>query len=117
MEKFYFYHMYISITGLKPKGFLSIFRFWRLAVPSFMQAKSAKGNLSAEVKKMHGFQCTVTAWENREFMLEFMRSGVHLKAMKAFPKIATGKSHGYEAESIPSWDEAFETLLQKGRDH
>ena len=117
MEKFYFYHMYISITGLKPKGFLSILRFWRLAIPSFMEAKSAKGNLSAEVKKMHGFQCTVTAWENREFMLEFMRSGVHLKAMKAFPKIATGRTYGFESEVIPTWEEAFSVLMEKGKDY
>jgi len=50
-------------------------------------------------------------------MLDYLRSETHLKAMKAFPKIATGKSYGTEAESVPSWDEAFEALLQKGRDH
>lgn len=50
-------------------------------------------------------------------MLAYLRSVTHLKAMKAFPKIATGKSYGTEAESVPSWNGAFETLLQKGRDH
>ena len=109
--------MYISITGLKPKGFFSILRFWTLAVPSFSQAKSAQGNLSAEVKNMHGYQCTVTAWENREVMLAFMRSGVHLKAMKAFPKIATGRTFGYEADAIPTWEEAYSMLMEKGKDY
>jgi len=109
--------MYISLTGLKPKGFLSILRFWTLAVPSFAQAKSAKGNLYAEVKKMHGFQCTITAWENREVTLEFMRSGVHLQAMKAFPKIATGRTYGFESDGIPTWEEAYTILMEKGKDY
>jgi hypothetical protein len=107
--------MYISITGLKPKGFIGFIRFWRLAIPSFQQAQTAKGNLHCAVKRIKGQQCTLTAWESREIMLEFMRSGAHLKAMKAFSKIATGKTYGYEAEQVPSWDEAFEVLMEKGR--
>jgi len=109
--------MYISITGLSPKGFLGTIRFWTLAIPSFRQAQQASGNLFCEVRRIQRYQCTLTAWSSREDMLGYLRSKTHLKAMKAFPKIATGKSHGYEAESVPSWDEAFETLLQKGRDH
>lgn len=34
---------YISITGLKPKGLIGFFRFWRFAIPSFEQTKNAKG--------------------------------------------------------------------------
>lgn len=66
---------------------------------------------------MHGYQCTVSAWESREVMLEFMRSGAHLKAMKAFNSIATGRTYGYESESIPSWDEAYNLLQEKGKDY
>ena len=66
---------------------------------------------------MHGYQCTVTAWENREVMLAFMRSGVHLKAMKAFLKIATGRTFGYEADEIPTWEEAYSMLMEKGKDY
>lgn len=107
--------MYISITGLKPKGFFATFKFWLLAIPSFAQAKSAAGNIFCEVKRVNGFQCTLTAWESREKMLEFMRSGIHLTAMKSFHKIATGKTYGYEAESTPTWDEAFTLLQEKGK--
>lgn len=56
---------------------------------------------------MHGYQCTVSAWESREVMLEFMRSGAHLKAMKEFHGIATGRTYGYESENIPNWDDAY----------
>jgi hypothetical protein len=100
--------MHISITGLKPKGLLGYIRFWFLAIPSFRQAQTAPGNLHADVRKMQGFQC-------RELMLNFLRSGVHLKAMKTFHKIATGPTYGYESETIPTWEEAFELLMEKGK--
>lgn len=107
--------MYISITGLKPKNFWGILKFWKLAIPSFNQAKSADGNLYCSVKKINGVQCTLTAWVDRESMLHFMRSGIHLKAMKSFHKIATGSTHGYVSETIPSWEEAFSILTEKGK--
>jgi len=106
---------YISITGLKPKGIVSYFQFWRLAIPSFEQARKAAGNIHCEVKRIKGYQCTLTAWETREAMLNFLRSGVHLKAMKAFHKIATGRTYGFEADTIPSWAEAFVLLEEKGK--
>jgi hypothetical protein len=83
-----------------------------LAIPSFKQAKKAKGNLFCEVKHIEGYQCSLTAWESREWIIDFLRSGPHLKAMKSFHKIAIGKTQGYKGECIPSWDEAF-ALLQK----
>lgn len=107
--------MYISITGLKPKSLRAYVRFWILAIPAFRQSQTAKGNLYHAVKRVKGHQCTLTAWENRDKMLEFMRSGAHLKAMKAFPSIATGKIYGFEGEQIPTWDVAFNLLMEKGR--
>jgi hypothetical protein len=109
--------MYVSITGLTPKGLLGTLRFWMLAVPSFRQAQTAPGNLFCEVRRIQNYQCTLTAWTSRDAMLDYLRSGTHLKAMKAFKRIATGKSFGYEADSVPSWAEAFERLVRDGRNH
>ncbi len=109
--------MYISITGLKPKNLLSTFRFWTLAIPSFRQAQTAEGNTFAQVKRINGFQCTLSAWNSRDDMLKFMRSGVHLKAMKSFHKIATGRTYGYEADIIPTWEEAFDLLQKNGKNY
>jgi hypothetical protein len=106
--------MYISITGLKPKGIISFFRFWRLAIPSYAQAQTANGILFSQVKRKGGFQCTLTAWESRDHMLHFMRSGAHLKA-KAFHQIATGRTYGYESDQIPTWDSAYSDLINKGK--
>jgi hypothetical protein len=107
--------MHISITGLKPKGILSYIKFWMLAIPTFRQAQTAAGNKHHSVKNIQGYQCTLTVWESRDAMLAFMRTGPHLKAMKAFSKIATGRTYGYESDTIPTWEEAFATLEEKGR--
>ena len=48
-------------------------------------------------------------------MRNLMKSGVHLKAIKSFGKIATGKTYGYEAETVPSWTETFELLHKNGK--
>jgi hypothetical protein len=109
--------MYISITGLKTKRIWGFIRFWTLAIPSFTEAKTAKGNQYSAVKKINGYQCTLTAWENREMMLAFMKNGTHLKAMKAFNSIATGKTFGYESDTIPSWEEAYSLLESKGKNY
>jgi hypothetical protein len=109
--------MYISLTGLKPKNFWSYLKFWRLAIPSFAQAQAAKGNISVSAKRINGYQCTVTAWESREVMLDFMRSGAHLKAMKHFHSIATGRTYGYESDQVPNSKEAFALLMEKGKDY
>lgn len=109
--------MYISLTQLNPKGLISYFRFWFLAIPTFRQAQMAKGSLSVSAKRMNRSQCTITSWESREAMLEFMRSGAHLHAIKAFHKIATGRTYGYEADQLPSWSEAMVLLKEKGRDY
>lgn len=109
--------MHISITGLKPKGIWGYIKFWSLAIPSFGEAKSAKGNLYSSVKKIDGYQCTLSAWESREAMLAFMKKGAHLKAMKAFHSIATGRTYGYESDIIPNWEEAYELLVTKGKNY
>lgn len=109
--------MYISLTQLKPKGVISFFKFWVLAAPAFRQAQSAKGNLSVVAKRIKGYQCTITSWESREAMLDFMRSGAHFKAIQAFHKIATGRTYGFESDQLPSWSEAMVLLKEKGKDY
>jgi hypothetical protein len=50
-------------------------------------------------------------------MRAFMLVEVHLKAMKNFHSIATGKTYGYSSESIPTWAEAFDILQSKGKSY
>ena len=99
--------MHVSVTGLKAKGFLAAIRFWLLAVPAFKQAKSSGGVLFYEVKSVGGFHHTLTIWKTKKDMRKFVLSPIHRKAMKIFPKIATGSTIGYEANKMPGWDEAL----------
>jgi hypothetical protein len=108
---------YVSITGLRPKNFWSTIWFWRFAIPSKIQADSAPGILHSDVKTINKIQHTLTAWESKEQMVAYIHSGVHLKAMKAFRKIAVGKTFGFESDRIPSWDEVHELWLKNGKEY
>ncbi len=108
---------YVSITGLKPKNLWSVFFFWRYAIPSKIQADSAEGILFSSVKKINGIQHTLTAWESRDHMKAYIHSGNHLKALKVFRKIASGKTFGFDSDRIPSWDEVHDLWLKNGKDY
>lgn len=108
---------YVSITGLQPKSFWHYFSFWRHAIPCKMQADHAPGILFSGVKRINGVQHTLTAWVSQSHMRAYIVSGAHLKAMKAFRKIATGKTFGFEADHLPSWPEVHQLWLEHGREY
>ena len=109
--------MYVSVTALKAKGFLQAIWFWLLAVPAFRQIKSSAGVIFCEVKSVDGFHHTLTVWETKKDMRKFVLSPIHRKAMKIFPKIATGSTNGYEADKMPSWHEALSIWRKSAVNH
>lgn len=84
-------------------------------MPAMMSAKSAPGNVYAEGNIIDGTHHTLSAWDDRESMLRFMRGTNHVAAMGALDSIATGKVYGYESDAIPSWSEAREMYDLHGR--
>ncbi len=52
-------NIYVSITGLKVRPGIATLRFWWLTIPAMMQAKNAKGNISADARSVVGFQHTL----------------------------------------------------------
>ena len=92
---------------------MSAIRFQLLAVLVFKQARSSAGILFCEVKSVDGFHHTLTAWKTKKDTRKFVLSPVHQKAMKIFPKIATGSTIGYETDKMPTWDEALLMLRKK----
>jgi len=108
---------YVSITGLRPKNFLAYFLFWRHAIPSKIQADSAEGLLYSDLKKINKIEHTLTVWKSKEHMKKYIYSGSHIKAIKVFKKIATGKTFGYESDRIPSWDEVHKLWLEEGKEY
>ena len=109
--------MYVSITGLRVKSIFRAPLFWRHAVPSLMQAQRAPGNMVAQVRKVDGVQHTLTVWQDREAMRRYLTTGAHLAAIRAFRQIGTGRVCGYEAERIPTWDEALAYWAAHGREY
>ena len=98
--------MYISITGIKYKGFYRTLKFWIFTIPSFIAARKAEGNIFCEQKKIGKYHHTLTAWKSREVMMKYIKSIFHLKAMRNFQSIGTGSTFGFECSTIPSWNEA-----------
>lgn len=107
--------VYISITGLKLLKPWKVFRFYWYAIPCLRAAKRTPGNILAKEKSINGIRHTLTVWENKRAMQDFAFHGVHLEAIKAFNKIAEGKTYGYEADVIPDWDEVRITWQTKGK--
>ena len=107
--------IYVSITGLQlKKGLLTAARFWWHAVLSMRQAQNAPGNLSVEARSIEGVQHTLSVWTDEAAMRAYLTSGAHLKAMKAFHTIATGRTTGYLADAPPVWSEVHEIWKRSG---
>ena len=108
--------LYVSITGLKAKNFFMTFLFWRNAIPSKFQAENSNGLVFLDVKRVKKYHCTLSVWKDRESMIAYRGSGAHAGAMNVFRKIATGKVYGYQARSIPTWEEALRLWAENARD-
>jgi len=83
--------MYVSVTGLKPKGLTGWIRFWKLTIPASKDAQKADGILHCAFNSRHGYQHTLTVWKSKKHMMSYLTSPAHLKAMKNFSKIGSGK--------------------------
>ena len=99
--------VYVSVTGLKLRAFWHAPRFWRMAGAAMASARSAAGNRYAGARTIAGYHHTLSVWDNKEAMMDFVFGTVHHRAIKAFPDIAMGKTIGYYAECTPDWDSAL----------
>jgi hypothetical protein len=107
--------LYVSITGLRLRHWAFAPRFWWHAIGAMMQARAAKGNLFAQARTINGMHHTVSVWQDRDAMLRYLRSGAHLRAMRVFPKIATGAVAGFYAPHAPAWADVPALLRDQGR--
>jgi quinol monooxygenase YgiN len=108
---------HVSITGLRLKSRWHAPRFWWHALRSMAQARRTPGCLSAEARSVDGVQHTLSVWQDRAALRDFMSSDAHRGAMKDFRRIATGRTLGYENDSAPDWSKALRLLRENGRDH
>lgn len=107
--------VYVSITGLQLIKPWHAIRFWWHALRSMAQAKAAQGNISAAAKTINGVHHTLTVWKDELAMRTFVTTGPHLKAMRAFHFIATGKTLGFYTDIVPDWNSVHELWLEKAK--
>jgi len=99
--------MYVSVTGVRPKGFIGWVRFWLFTIPASKAAQNADGVLFCEFEAHNGYHQTLTVWETKKHMMAYRNSPAHIRAMKVISQIGDGKVFGYEANSIPCWNDAL----------
>ena len=109
--------VYVSITGLRLKRPWHAVRFFWHAMRSLRQARRAAGNLRAETRTINGVHHTLSVWESEAAMRDFLRSGAHRQAVRAFRSIATGKTFGFETTEVPSWDAVHRFWHERGREY
>jgi hypothetical protein len=109
--------MYVSVTDLKIKAFWQWPVFFWYALPALRQAKRAPGVLLVDTCSRDGVPYTLTVWQDRESMRDFLTSGAHLKAMRAIHSFGTARTHGYLTERLPTWEEAMTEWHAHGSDH
>ena len=74
--------MYISVTGIKPKGITGWIYFLLYNIPASKASKDHDGLLASELSSRNGYLHTFTVWESRTHMIAYRSSPAHLKAMK-----------------------------------
>ena len=79
------------------------------------QARAAHGNISAEARTIGAVHYTVSVWESERAMKRFLYQAAHGRAIRDFQNFATGKTHGFEAASAPSWSDVPALLEDNGR--
>lgn len=107
--------VYVSITGLRIRRPWHLPVFWRHAMAAMAQARNADGCLDAAARNIDGIHHTRTVWRDRQAMQAYLSTGAHLKAMKIFNRVATGKTFGFETESVPDWNDVHRLWHDRGR--
>ncbi|MBR0793777.1 hypothetical protein JQ615_00025 [Bradyrhizobium jicamae] len=68
------------------------------------------------VKLVDGVYHTMTAWSDISSMNRFVLSGAHLRAMKNFRKLGTGRTYGCIRQKLLDWQVVYELWRLYGRD-
>lgn len=108
--------MYISVTKLTLKNIFKLFRFMKYSIGAYRQAGLAEGNLHTAAKnQFFKHFWTLTAWESKQHMQNYMRSENHMEAMKRASSTASFiYTYGYEVDQLPTWKEAMNLLQKNG---
>lgn len=109
--------MIIVVTHLHLKNIWKFFSVANYSRKVIIQTKSAPGLVKLKTRGFWVNHYTISAWESREQMNAFYKSGAHLEAMKIISKVAyRGRFYTTEGTELPDWKTAI-SLLDEGREH
>jgi len=108
--------MLVVATELHVRNLWKFIPFVRHSMRSAKQAKEAAGCLHVWVGN-NGWRIgyTLTAWEDRNAMLQYRNTGQHKEAMQQIAKLSRQyKTLVWEAGHVPGWNEAKARLDEVG---
>jgi hypothetical protein len=108
--------VYVSVTGFRPKGLLSMPAFWWRTLTSLAQARKSPGIVAVAARVVDGTYHTMTAWTDEPSMRRFVTCGAHRRAMKNFRTLGTGKTYGYVCDHVPDWQSAHQLWCLHAKD-
>lgn len=97
--------MLASTTKYTLKSIPAFIMFAILSLKSIVQANTANGLITIKIR-IRDLR-TLTVWQTAEDMQAFRNSGFHAKAMVDSKKLGFNRSHSWETDRIPSWQEAI----------
>ncbi|WP_208619441.1 U32 family peptidase [Paenibacillus helianthi] len=105
----------ISVTRVRVKGMWVLPFFIYHIVRSTKQLNRAAGLLHSDLTRdSWRVGWTMSVWENKDRMLEYRNHGNHAKAMRIARRIGDEvEAVHWDADTIPSWEEAKIRLHQK----
>jgi len=107
---------YVSVTGLLTKNVFVMPKFLYLSSRAYHSVLKAEGNVYSSMFTKDGVQHTITVWESKEAMRDFMVGEAHMNAMKSLKDVSKyAKVHGYFSDVLPTASEAIEEWKKGGR--
>jgi len=115
MSVIYRNKMKITITSIELK---SPFKIFALLIHVINIVNELSSTNCLEFKRKGGWtkHYTITIWRNNDDIKKFVYSGAHMYAIKKSKKIVKEiRTLTIEANSLPSWKEAFYLLKTEGK--
>jgi heme-degrading monooxygenase HmoA len=108
--------MVISVTYIKLRKLHYFFRLSYHGMHIMKQAKSQKGFIGMKNTGFGYNHYTLSAWETKEDVIDFSKSGAHLNAMKEGSKLASEiRIFTFDDFVMPEWKEAKDLLFANGK--
>ena len=74
------------------------------------------GLIQVETRQINGVHHTLSIWDDETSMRKFLVTGAHLNAMRAFKRIATGKTIGFSTVTPPEWSQVHDIWMHAGKE-